>query len=104
MGTLKKKLGRYFGGGSEKDRGDSGIFDGGEVSEISQPYNLVHEIHVGYNPQTHNFEGVPEPWLNMLKSQIRFGCGYTLVALHSTTGSSPLIVSIHSFNRMLLEL
>ncbi|KAI6175570.1 Non-specific serine/threonine protein kinase [Aphelenchoides bicaudatus] len=38
------------------------------VSEIGQPFNTVHRIHVGYNGQT--FTGLPETWLNILKRDI----------------------------------
>ncbi|KRZ91852.1 Serine/threonine-protein kinase PAK 1 [Trichinella sp. T8] len=36
----------------------------------NKPYNTKHEFHVGYNEQTGEFSGVPEPWLKLLHTQI----------------------------------
>ena len=35
-------------------------------SEIGQPYQVKHNIHVGYNPETGTIEGLPQPWLDLL--------------------------------------
>ncbi|VDP29973.1 unnamed protein product [Soboliphyme baturini] len=40
---------------------------------ISRPYNTRHEFHVGFNETTGEFNGVPEPWLQLLRTQIRYG-------------------------------
>jgi len=35
--------------------------------EISSPYNPVHLTHVGYNPDTGEFSGLPKEWIKMLQ-------------------------------------
>lgn len=37
-------------------------------SEIGAPYEFKHNIHVGFNAETGNFDGLPEPWLKLLQS------------------------------------
>lgn len=35
--------------------------------EISGPYNAKHEIHVGFDPDTGEFSGLPYEWQVLLK-------------------------------------
>ena len=46
--------------------------DDGTTLDISSPTNVVHEVHVGFNPMTGEFEGLPGPWEQWLShSDIR---------------------------------
>ncbi|ESO12990.1 hypothetical protein HELRODRAFT_63652 [Helobdella robusta] len=38
-----------------------------EIKEISGPTNFNHDIHVGFNAKTGEFEGMPDDWLGYLK-------------------------------------
>ena len=42
------------------------------ASEIGQPFGIKHNIHVGYNPETGQIEGLPMPWIEWL-SQANIG-------------------------------
>ncbi|KRX24614.1 Serine/threonine-protein kinase PAK 1 [Trichinella nelsoni] len=55
---------------NRKDDVESGSSDAEDSVRISKPYNTKHEFHVGYNEQTGEFSGVPEPWLKLLHTQI----------------------------------
>ncbi|KJH44068.1 kinase domain protein [Dictyocaulus viviparus] len=79
MSTPKEKskvkvrnfFGRIFSPGTsnEKDRGD--LSDDSKPSsslDISQPYNTVHRIHVGYDGQ--KFSGLPDTWMDSLLRDI----------------------------------
>lgn len=79
MSTPKEKskvrvrnfFGRIFSPGtsSEKDRGDSSDDSKPSSSlDISQPYNTVHRIHVGYDGQ--KFSGLPDTWMDSLLRDI----------------------------------
>ncbi|KRY43071.1 putative kinase domain protein [Trichinella spiralis] len=57
----------FFKTGSDVESGSS---DAEDSVRISKPYNTKHEFHVGYNEQTGEFSGVPEPWLKLLHTQI----------------------------------
>lgn len=35
---------------------------------VSNPINFTHKVHVGYDPASGNFTGLPEPWKNMLQN------------------------------------
>ena len=39
--------------------------------DISQPYNTVHRLHAGFDAQTGEFYGLPQPWMELLLQQIR---------------------------------
>ncbi|KAK6030120.1 p21-Rho-binding domain protein, partial [Ostertagia ostertagi] len=79
MSTPKEKskvrvrnfFGRIFSPGtsSEKDKGDSSDDSKPSSSlDISQPYNTVHRIHVGYDGQ--KFSGLPDTWMDSLLRDI----------------------------------
>lgn len=34
--------------------------------DISTPYNTVHVTHVGFDPNTGEFTGLPKQWLTLL--------------------------------------
>lgn len=36
-------------------------------AKISSPYNMVHVTHVGFNPQTGEFTGMPREWHILLQ-------------------------------------
>ncbi|GBN26697.1 hypothetical protein AVEN_259921-1 [Araneus ventricosus] len=36
-------------------------------SEIGIPFSVKHNIHVGFNQDTGEIEGLPEPWLRLLQ-------------------------------------
>lgn len=36
-------------------------------AKISSPYNMVHVTHVGFNPQTGEFTGMPREWHVLLQ-------------------------------------
>lgn len=57
------KLSRMFSGiiPGKKAKNDSSR-DDGTTLDISSPTNVVHEVHVGFNPMTGEFEGLPGPW------------------------------------------
>ncbi|KAJ8097359.1 hypothetical protein POJ06DRAFT_261167 [Lipomyces tetrasporus] len=40
----------------------------GKINEISDPYNLKHVTHVGYNLQTREFTGLPPEWQRALEA------------------------------------
>ncbi|KAK9320662.1 hypothetical protein V1517DRAFT_328659 [Lipomyces orientalis] len=40
----------------------------GKINEISDPYNLKHVTHVGYNLQTREFTGLPPEWQRTLEA------------------------------------
>ncbi|XGW08747.1 hypothetical protein V3C99_011229 [Haemonchus contortus] len=79
MSTPKEKskvrvrnfFGRIFSPGTsnEKDKGDSSDDSKPSSSlDISQPYNTVHRIHVGYDGQ--KFSGLPDTWMDSLLRDI----------------------------------
>lgn len=41
--------------------------NGSNKSKISSPYNLVHVTHVGFNPHTGEFTGMPKEWQILLQ-------------------------------------
>ncbi|KAG1703670.1 Serine/threonine-protein kinase PAK 2 [Nymphon striatum] len=45
---------------------DIGSPDG--PAEIGTPYEFKHHIHVGFNPETGNFDGLPDSWVKLLLS------------------------------------
>jgi len=48
--------------------GKKSVFSSSEKKmEISSPYNPVHLTHVGYNPDTGEFSGLPKEWIKMLQ-------------------------------------
>ncbi|KAE9420094.1 hypothetical protein Angca_006741, partial [Angiostrongylus cantonensis] len=68
---VRNFFGRIFSPGtsSEKDRGDSSDDSKPSSSlDISQPYNTVHRIHVGYDGQ--KFSGLPDTWMDSLLRDI----------------------------------
>ena len=48
----------------EKDRKKGGSVRVGKV--IGTPTNFVRELHIGFNPETGMFEGIPDEWKQML--------------------------------------
>ncbi|VDP24892.1 unnamed protein product [Heligmosomoides polygyrus] len=71
MVRVRNFFGRIFSPGtsSEKDRGDSSDDSKPSSSlDISQPYNTVHRIHVGYDGQ--KFSGLPDTWMDSLLRDI----------------------------------
>lgn len=38
-----------------------------QVSSIGRPFQVRHNLHVGYNISTGKIEGLPAPWINLLK-------------------------------------
>jgi len=47
--------------------GKKNMFSSEKKMEISSPYNPVHLTHVGYNPDTGEFSGLPKEWIKMLQ-------------------------------------
>jgi len=47
--------------------GKKNMFSSEKKMEISSPYNPVHLTHVGYNPATGEFSGLPKEWIKMLQ-------------------------------------
>jgi len=47
--------------------GKKSMFSSERKMEISSPYNPVHLTHVGYNPDTGEFSGLPKEWIKMLQ-------------------------------------
>jgi len=47
--------------------GKKSMFSSEKKMEISSPYNPVHLTHVGYNPDTGEFSGLPKEWIKMLQ-------------------------------------
>jgi p21-activated kinase 1 len=41
--------------------------NGNGKAKISSPYNMVHVTHVGFNPQTGEFTGMPREWHILLQ-------------------------------------
>lgn len=37
------------------------------VSNIGRPFQVKHNLHVGYNMDTGQIEGLPTPWVNLLR-------------------------------------
>lgn len=37
------------------------------VNSIGRPFQVRHNLHVGYNLNTGKIEGLPTPWINLLK-------------------------------------
>lgn len=37
-----------------------------QVSEIGTPFEVKHNVHVGFNHATGKIEGLPTPWLNLI--------------------------------------
>lgn len=67
------KLSRMFSGmmTGKKAKGDMTREDSNTL-DISSPTNVVHEVHVGFNTMTGEFEGLPGPWEQWLShSDIR---------------------------------
>lgn len=48
-------------GGSNNNNSSNG------KAKISSPYNMVHVTHVGFNPQTGEFTGMPREWHILLQ-------------------------------------
>ncbi|CAI4227481.1 unnamed protein product [Auanema sp. JU1783] len=59
---LRGLLGRWFSPGDKAEKEDL------DEVQISQPYNTVHRVHVGYDGQ--KFSGLPQPWMDILLRDI----------------------------------
>ena len=46
--------------------GSSGLLNGGN-SGVSSPINFTHKVHVGFDPASGNFTGLPETWKSLLQ-------------------------------------
>jgi protein-serine/threonine kinase len=44
------------------------IYNRSPLSGVSNPTNFVHKIHVGYDPVSGAFTGLPEQWLRLLSN------------------------------------
>lgn len=65
---LRNLFGRIFSpSGSDKESRTSDPSPSGSI-DISQPYNTVHRMHVGYDGQ--KFSGLPQPWMDILLRDI----------------------------------
>ncbi len=67
------KLSRMLSGlTGKKGKGDFATKDDPSCLDISSPTNVVHEVHVGFNHVTNEFEGLPGSWEQWLShSDIR---------------------------------
>ncbi|CAL2033154.1 unnamed protein product [Caenorhabditis brenneri] len=63
---IRNFIGRIFSP-SEKDK-DEEMKPSSSAMDISQPYNTVHRVHVGYDGQ--KFSGLPQPWMDILLRDI----------------------------------
>lgn len=68
---LRSFLGRIFNNSGSVSSGieTADFSSNGIISEISEPFNTVHRIHVGYDGQ--KFSGLPQSWLDILHRDIR---------------------------------
>ena len=59
-------LGRLFNTSivSNGNDGSDSVSTKSTISEISGPFNTVHNMHVGFDGTT--FSGLPQSWLNIL--------------------------------------
>ncbi|CAI5442400.1 unnamed protein product [Caenorhabditis angaria] len=64
---IRNFIGRIFSPG-DRDRGDEEMKPSSSAMDISQPYNTVHRVHVGYDGQ--KFSGLPAPWMDILLRDI----------------------------------
>ncbi|KAL6054228.1 signal transducing kinase of the PAK [Balamuthia mandrillaris] len=68
----KEKVKKEKADKPKKKRGFFGRWGGGDapaessIGEISGPTNFKREMHIGFNPETGAFEGLPEEWKIML--------------------------------------
>ncbi|XP_074644476.1 serine/threonine-protein kinase PAK 1-like isoform X2 [Tubulanus polymorphus] len=65
----ESKMSKLFKLGKKKKSKHSDRGSGGsavEAHEISAPYEFQHNIHVGFDSDTGDFKGLPEPWLRLL--------------------------------------
>uniref|UniRef100_A0A8R1HY07 non-specific serine/threonine protein kinase n=1 Tax=Caenorhabditis japonica TaxID=281687 RepID=A0A8R1HY07_CAEJA len=63
---IRNFIGRIFSP-SEKEKEDE-MKPSSSAMDISQPYNTVHRVHVGYDGQ--KFSGLPQPWMDILLRDI----------------------------------
>ncbi|RKP16726.1 PBD-domain-containing protein, partial [Rozella allomycis CSF55] len=78
------KAGEIFGGNSDNRK-----------LEISGPINFTHEVHVGFNPSTGDFEGLPEDWKTLLDHS-----GITLMErIHRPDAVIDVLKLYHEINR-----
>eukprot|EP00051_Salpingoeca_urceolata_P031750 m.12841 g.12841 ORF g.12841 m.12841 type:complete len:502 (-) comp4367_c0_seq2:328-1833(-) len=70
QGSGKKSggLSKFFGS-SKRDDKPAGGGSRGSVKkvDISAPLDFVHEVHVGFDPDTGEFSGLPDQWSKLLK-------------------------------------
>ncbi|CAP23785.1 Protein CBG02801, partial [Caenorhabditis briggsae] len=64
---IRNFIGRIFSP-SEKDKDNDEMKPSSSAMDISQPYNTVHRVHVGYDGQ--KFSGLPQPWMDILLRDI----------------------------------
>ncbi|CAQ35064.1 Serine/threonine-protein kinase max-2 [Caenorhabditis elegans] len=65
---IRNFIGRIFSpSDKDKDRDDE-MKPSSSAMDISQPYNTVHRVHVGYDGQ--KFSGLPQPWMDILLRDI----------------------------------
>ncbi|CAD6194056.1 unnamed protein product [Caenorhabditis auriculariae] len=65
---IRNFIGRIFSP-SDKDKDkDDEMKPSSSAMDISQPYNTVHRMHVGYDGQ--KFSGLPQPWMDILLRDI----------------------------------
>ncbi|CTQ86425.1 non-specific serine/threonine protein kinase [Caenorhabditis elegans] len=67
---IRNFIGRIFSpSDKDKDRDDE-MKPSSSAMDISQPYNTVHRVHVGYDGQ--KFSGLPQPWMDILLRDISY--------------------------------
>ncbi|CAB3404930.1 unnamed protein product [Caenorhabditis bovis] len=64
---IRNLIGRIFSPSGDKDKDDE-MKPSSSAMDISQPYNTVHRVHVGYDGQ--KFSGLPQPWMDILLRDI----------------------------------
>lgn len=68
--TLKKDLWTIQGNSTASSVNSANAksqHNGNGKAKISSPYNMVHVTHVGFNPQTGEFTGMPREWHILLQ-------------------------------------
>lgn len=58
----------HHNGAQSNKRGSTSSTGSSKIMDISTPYNTIHVTHVGFDPKTNEFTGLPREWQILLKT------------------------------------
>jgi len=95
--TKNKKIWLAFDNDEDLYGWQEDLYSRNSSQRISLPFNFVHKVHVGFDPSTGAFIGLPKRWSQLLDNQTSNAiCGYDLESpcksAHSRSSSGSTLV------------